>query len=70
MEKNVRIEERLTKAFLKVAILTLIGAAVILIALGVTSNRYTFMVLHKEISAMQCYILRMPAVQPKVQLVI
>ena len=46
MEKNVRIEERLTKAFLKVAILTLIGAAVILIALGVTSNRYTFALNH------------------------
>lgn len=42
MEKNVSIEKKLTKAFLNVAILTLIGAAVALIALGVVSNRYTF----------------------------
>ena len=46
MEKSMRIEERLTKAFLKVAILTLIGAAVTLIALGVTSNRYTYALKH------------------------
>lgn len=58
MFENVRIKERLTKAFVMVAAITAIGAVVGLAAMLVMSNRYSSALVnygfHREISARRC----------------
>lgn len=46
MGNHVRIEERLTKTFVRVVIIAAVAAVVALIALGVAVNRYSFALTH------------------------
>ena len=46
MGNNVRIEQRLTKTFIRVVIIAAIAAVVALVALGVAVNRYSFALTH------------------------
>ncbi len=46
MGNNARMEERLTKTFVRVVIIAAVAAVVALIALGVAVNRYSFALTH------------------------
>ncbi len=46
MGNNVRIEQRLTKTFVRVVIIAAVAAVIALIALGVAVNRYSFALTH------------------------
>ncbi len=46
MGNNVRIEQRLTKTFIRVVIIAAIAAVVALVALGVAVNQYSFALTH------------------------
>lgn len=46
MTNNMRIQERLTKTFVRVVIIAAVAAVVALIALGIAVNRYSFALTH------------------------